>query len=261
MYGCMGMAALAKGPVGVVLPTAVLGMYLLIQRLPATPADTHRGTSSAVLQWLGRLLRPFAPTHFLRTFWSMRPVTALVMVLVVALPWYAAVAWRTDGQWVRGFLLDHNLGCAAQSLEGHGGSVLYYPLALLVGFFPWSVFAVPVALDTVYRLRSPATDRAAHILALCWLGVYIGLFSIAQHEVAQLHHAELSGRGIARGQFPCGLGAGTSRVARHVAACGVRLSGHRRRSARGRHPRCRRAIPARRAVAGRAWDLSRSSRH
>ena len=34
MYGLMGLAVLAKGPVGAVLPTAVIGMFLLIVRLP-----------------------------------------------------------------------------------------------------------------------------------------------------------------------------------------------------------------------------------
>ena len=72
---------------------------------------------------------------------------------------------------------------APQSLEGHSGSVLYYPLALLVGFFPWSVFAVPVCARDCRAPAPRATDRAAHVLALSWLGVYIGLFSIAQTKL------------------------------------------------------------------------------
>ena len=39
MYVAMGFAVLAKGPVGLVLPTAVIGMTLLIMRLPATRAE------------------------------------------------------------------------------------------------------------------------------------------------------------------------------------------------------------------------------
>ena len=34
MYAAMGLGVLAKGPVGLVLPTAVIGMFLLIVRLP-----------------------------------------------------------------------------------------------------------------------------------------------------------------------------------------------------------------------------------
>ncbi len=213
MYGCMGMAALAKGPVGVVLPTAVIGMYLLIQRLPPRLVAAPRHDALSVLVRVQSLLRPFAPQHFLRTCWSMRPLTALAVVLVVALPWYGAVAWRTEGQWVRGFLMDHNIGRAAQSLEGHGGSVLYYPLALLVGFFPWSVFAIPTALEIVHRLRSQATDRTAHVLALSWLGVYVGLFSIAQTKLPSYITPSYPAVALLVANFIAAWSAGTSHVA------------------------------------------------
>jgi 4-amino-4-deoxy-L-arabinose transferase-like glycosyltransferase len=213
MYGCMGMAALAKGPVGVVLPTAVIGMYLLIQRLPSRLVAAPRHDAISLLVRVRSLLRPFAPRHFLGTCWSMRPVTALIVLSVVALPWYGVVAWRTEGQWVRGFVMDHNVGRAAQSLEGHSGSVLYYPLALLVGFFPWSVFAIPTALEIVHRLRSQATDRAAHVLALSWLGVYVGLFSIAQTKLPSYITPSYPAVALLVAHFIAAWSAGASRVA------------------------------------------------
>ena len=183
MYGCMGMAMLAKGPVGLVLPTAVIGMFMLVHGLPTdTTARTQGGTGSCAA-WVRWLLRPFEPRHFVQTCWRMRPLTALGISLAVALPWYLAVSWRTDGQWVRGFLLDHNLGRAAQSLEGHGGSLFFYPLALLVGFFPWSVFAVPTALETSRRIRRQDPQWAGYVLAVCWIGVYVGLFSLARTKL------------------------------------------------------------------------------
>ncbi|MBM4094620.1 MAG: hypothetical protein FJ276_35220 [Planctomycetes bacterium] len=129
------------------------------------------------------MIRPFGPLHFCRTCWLMRPVTALLVVAIVALPWYVAVDLRTDGQWVRGFLLDHNLGRAAQSLEGHGGSILYYPLALLVGFFPWSVFAVPTLLEATRRIRGRDPEAPGYVLAACWMAVYIGAFSLARTKL------------------------------------------------------------------------------
>jgi 4-amino-4-deoxy-L-arabinose transferase-like glycosyltransferase len=85
---------------------------------------------------------------------------------------------------VRGFLWDHNVGRAARSLEGHSGSLLYYyPLALLVGFFPWSVFAVPVAWEAVAQLRRQGPARTCLVLSLSWISVYIGLFSLAQTKL------------------------------------------------------------------------------
>ncbi len=179
MYACMGVAVLAKGPVGLVLPTAVIGLYLLIMRWPRP----NRVVGAARDDWPNRVRRLaslLSPIHFLRTCWLMRPVTALVTVAVVALPWYTLVWLRTDGEWVRGFLLDHNLGRATQSLEGHHGSFLFYPVALLVGFFPWSVFAVPTIWHAARTVTTDRNDkRPGHLLAICWTVVYVCFFTMA----------------------------------------------------------------------------------
>lgn len=181
MYGVLGLATLAKGPVGLVLPTAVIGMFLLLRRLPArTPADVAPGRRAAGL----RLLRPFAPRHFLATCWRMRPLTALTVTLLVAAPWYIWVGVRTDGQWLRGFFWEHNLGRAMQTMEGHAGPPIYYLAALLVGLFPWSILIVPVLRDAGGRSSTePTNDRRGVLFCLCWAGVYLGLFTLARTKL------------------------------------------------------------------------------
>lgn len=180
MYGVMGIAILAKGPVGLVLPTAVIGMFLLVMRLPRQEIEqSHRSRWS----FLKRAASCFGPRHFLRTCWSMRPVTACGVSLAVALPWYIWVGVRTDGEFLRGFFLEHNLGRATHAMEGHDGSILFYPAAILVGFFPWSVFATPVILDTFRHSRQNAKWTVGYIFAACWIGVYVGLFSLAKTKL------------------------------------------------------------------------------
>jgi 4-amino-4-deoxy-L-arabinose transferase-like glycosyltransferase len=214
MYACMGIAVLAKGPIGVLLPTAVIGMHLLIQRLPARLPSECGNRAPLWVERARGLLRPFVPGHFARTCWSMRLPTAAVVVLVVALPWYWAVAQRTEGAWIRGFFLEHNLGRAAQSLEGHRGSFLYYPVALLVGFFPWSVFAVPTILEAVDRLRRRVAERVGLTLAICWIGVYVGLFSIARTKLPSYITPCYPAVALLVGCFVASWIDGTSRVAR-----------------------------------------------
>src|SRR5882724_8048523 len=136
----------------------------------------------------------------------MRPFTALFAAAAVALPWYWAVGLATNGEFLRAFFFEHNLARATGAMEGHHGTVFYYPLAILVGFFPWSVFAVPLGIDTVLQLRrrdrhvvgtlrAPSTDNgtrsvpatyglhAGYLLAVCWVGVYVGLFSLARTKL------------------------------------------------------------------------------
>ncbi len=190
-YSLMGMATLAKGPVGFVIPTAIAGLFfLVITRRGGRPlvdrsdATSRRAQPLAVVRaGLGWLASVFHPLHIARTAWRMRPLTALVCLSFVALPWYVWVGVRTDGEWLRGFFIEHNLERATRAMEGHRGSALwYYPAAILVGFFPWSLFALPVALDLRLVLRDERHRRAATFL-LSWVAVVVGAFSIAKTKL------------------------------------------------------------------------------
>jgi 4-amino-4-deoxy-L-arabinose transferase-like glycosyltransferase len=198
MYAAMGLGVLAKGPVGFVLPTAVIGMYLLIVTLPALPSPEARPTQregevnlcgyhrTDWWSWGRSLLRLFAPLHFLRTCWHMRPLTALASVSSVALPWYAWVTLRTDGAWTRGFLWEHNVGRAMQTSEGHAGpAILFYVVAILVGCFPWSILTIPLCLRIAHTRAHDVSRRERHALTLlvCWTGVFVALFSLAQTKL------------------------------------------------------------------------------
>lgn len=144
-----GFAVLAKGPVGLVLPLAVTGLYLL---------------------WGRRL----------RVFWDRRMALAVLAFVVVAVPWYAAVGAETKADFLRGFWLTHNVGRFLSPMENHRGPFYYYLVALLLGFAPWSAFAGLVGWNTLRESRATesATCPAVRFL-LCWVGVYVIFFSFA----------------------------------------------------------------------------------
>jgi 4-amino-4-deoxy-L-arabinose transferase-like glycosyltransferase len=202
MYILMGMAVLAKGPVGLVLPMAVIGMFLLIVRLPArAPSEPPIGRVAWVQHILRTLLRPFAPGHFLRTAWSMRPLTAIAVSMAVALPWYVWVGLRTDGAFLREFFLTHNLNRALEPMENHRGPVVYYLMALCLGFLPWSVFFGPAVVDLVRRLRRVDPWQRGLIFAACWVGVYLGIFSCAQTKLPSYITPAYPGVALLMGAF------------------------------------------------------------
>ncbi|EAQ79121.1 ArnT family glycosyltransferase [Blastopirellula marina] len=174
LYGSMGLAMLAKGPIGLVLPTAIIGMFLLIQRLPADAATGWR-------RWLTPL-KPFAPLHFLKTCWFMRPALAIVAALAVALPWYLWVALR-EFAWIQGFFWEHNLGRATSAMEGHQGPVIFYVIAICIGFFPWSIFFLETILDVGAQIGRRAKETPGLIFLACWCGVWITLFTIAKTKL------------------------------------------------------------------------------
>jgi 4-amino-4-deoxy-L-arabinose transferase-like glycosyltransferase len=198
-YGAMGLAVLDKGPVGVVLPAGVIGLYLCwlgirhesMAPLIANPAsNTHSKYSSlkqssigfalALWNWLRQLLAPYNVLKALRT---MRPLTGLVIVAAIALPWYIAVWIATDGEWVRGFVDKHNVSRFLKPMEGHKGPIFYYVLAILVGMFPWSVFLPLSLVDLARRIRERHSVANAYLFLACWSGLYIVFFSLSQTKL------------------------------------------------------------------------------
>jgi 4-amino-4-deoxy-L-arabinose transferase-like glycosyltransferase len=152
-----GAAVLAKGPVGVVLP---LGAFLLWA--------AWRGWS-----------RPELGCR--RAMAGIRPLTMLLAAVLVAAPWCAWVTLRTGGEWPRDFLLVHNVGRFAAPMEGHSGSLLYYPVVLAIGLFPWSIVLAAAVAHAAALVRAPNQRHGQGPLQLlaCWLAVWIGSFSCA----------------------------------------------------------------------------------
>ena len=124
----VGVALLAKGPVGLALPGFATLLFLGWNRE------------------LGRLL-------------DRRLVWGLLLTLVVATPWYALVATETRGEWPKAFFLNENLNRATTPQESHSGPVVYYLGCVLVLFAPWSAVIGPTLWDAVRvsRGQSPGT--------------------------------------------------------------------------------------------------------
>jgi 4-amino-4-deoxy-L-arabinose transferase-like glycosyltransferase len=127
--------------------------------------------------------RPFGLSNFLRTVWIMRPLTAAAMILLVAGPWYIAVGIRTDGAFLQEFIAVHHLQRFASAMDSHSGPIFYYVPAILVGLFPWSIFAVPAGLLWARNLYRGNSCPRVMLFITCWVGVYVGLFSLASTKL------------------------------------------------------------------------------
>jgi 4-amino-4-deoxy-L-arabinose transferase-like glycosyltransferase len=156
-----GLAVLAKGPVGTVLPGAVALAFLLWRREP-------------------------------RKLWDVGWLWGSLTFLLVAAPWYVWVGVETKGQWLVGFLGRHNIQRFRGPLEGHGGPLWYYFPVLIAGLAPWSAFLGPACWHAWKRLRGRSGDestppaggpRPALQFLLCWAGVYFVFFSVARTKL------------------------------------------------------------------------------
>ncbi len=182
MFAVMGLGVLAKGPVGLIMPLAIIGLFILVETLPADKPQLLEGYGIWT-KGLLKIARVFHPKHFLKTLLSMNPLLAATVVLAVAAPWFVLVGMRTDGEFIRRFFLEENLGRATSTFENHGGGLWYYPAAIAVGFFPWSIFLVPMFLGIDRRLSKSHPLSTAITFLLCWIGVQVGMFAFASTKL------------------------------------------------------------------------------
>ncbi|MCL2303869.1 MAG: glycosyltransferase family 39 protein [Planctomycetaceae bacterium] len=188
IYLVMGIGVLMKGPLACVVPTAILGMFLLLKRLPDQILPEPRIYYEKCGQYFHRVLRPFWPVHFLRTVWFMRPITAIAAISVVALPWYLLAGWKTGwftpGGYLYEFLYVNNFQRATRPFDGRSSLLLYnplffYPVSILFGFFPWSLFTIPAVWESVKQFRAKTPQRDGLLFLFCWSLVWVGCFTVA----------------------------------------------------------------------------------
>lgn len=171
-YAFLGLATLAKGPIGFLMPMAVIGLTLM--------ATTQVKPPTEVIHWQDRardLWKRFGPANFFRQLWEMRPITATLTILVTAGWWFALVGWATEGAFLTEFFGAHYLERAKGAMDNHSGPIYYYVVAMLVGVFPWSCFTLPAFFAWRRHLYSP--NKPAAVLLACWLVVYLIPFSLA----------------------------------------------------------------------------------
>jgi 4-amino-4-deoxy-L-arabinose transferase-like glycosyltransferase len=145
----VGLAVLAKGPVGLVLPGGVIALFL----------------------WWSRRLNLLLDRRLL---WGV------LAFLLVALPWYAWVAADTKGAFLRGFFEKHNVDRYLHPLENHGGPLYYYLGVLVLGFAPWSAFLGLAGWSGWGKqARTDVAASGAYPFLWCWIVVHLSFFSLA----------------------------------------------------------------------------------
>jgi 4-amino-4-deoxy-L-arabinose transferase-like glycosyltransferase len=153
-YLAAAVAALLKGPIGLLLPAGVAGTYLWLQG--EVPSLRH-GRS-----WL-RLARE------LGVWWGFP------LVLVLAVPWYVWADVQTSGKLFEVFFWKHNFerGFGGGSLSAHPW--WFYGPRLAFDLLPWSVL-LPVAGWLLFR-RGWWQDDPEGRFGLAWLLTMILLLS------------------------------------------------------------------------------------
>ena len=152
-YGLMGLAVLAKGPVGVVLPGLIIGGFLV---------------------YVGGWRQALRELHL---------VKGAVLFLGITVPWHVLVIAANGRAYIDSFFGYHNFDRFTSVVNGHAAPWYFYFLVVAVGFLPWSPF-LPFAMARLRLWRWQtwqSQPRSSHlgVFALIWFGVVFGFFTAA----------------------------------------------------------------------------------
>jgi 4-amino-4-deoxy-L-arabinose transferase-like glycosyltransferase len=144
-YVFMGLAVLAKGLIGIVLPALLLVAFVLVRRDWSIVVD------------------------------AKLPLGIPIFLMIVA-PWFYLVNNVTDGKWLADFIYVHHIERYLDS-AGHRQPFYYYLTTLPADFLPWTVFAIPAAF--AYFPYRQLKQRPIPQLFFLWFAVVFLFFSMS----------------------------------------------------------------------------------
>jgi 4-amino-4-deoxy-L-arabinose transferase-like glycosyltransferase len=164
IYAALGLGFLTKGPVAVMFPLLISGLFFL-------SAGAWRPWLRALLYWPGWLL-----------------------FLAIVLPWHVMVYLDQGDAFFRGFYLQHNLNRYASTFEGHGGNLLYYVVVLPLVLLPFSGWLIAIAGRLLRRGRADrGTAGAGDLFERFLLIWFVTVFLFFSFSRTQLPHYLLYG--------------------------------------------------------------------
>jgi 4-amino-4-deoxy-L-arabinose transferase-like glycosyltransferase len=147
----LGLAVLAKGPVGIVLCGGAIFFWALF---------TKRWRDAL------RLLHP----------------AGIVTLCLTALPWYILCA-RRNPEFFRVFIIEHNFKRYLTPEFQHIQPFWFYGGILLIGFLPWAAILLWTSTAGIIRLVNVRKCSCGMVFLLCWISFCVAFFSISQSKL------------------------------------------------------------------------------
>jgi len=150
----VALGVLAKGLVALVLPGGIALAFLLWRR--------DFPTMRALLHW-----------------------QALLLFLVVAVPWFVVVSLRNPEFLEFFFVREHfqRFMATGAAKVGHPEGPFYYIPVVLLGPAPWTLVALLLAASAAGRRAFAAIPGDARLLLLLWSGIVVGFFSMSTSKL------------------------------------------------------------------------------
>ena len=147
-WACCALAVLSKGLVGIVLPLATLGLYVLIKR-----------------DW--------------KMIGDARPIVGPIVFLLLAAPWFVAVSLRNP-EFAHFFFIQEHFQRFTSDVHQRTAPVWFFLAVLALGFLP---LLLPTLAAWWRSLRSKAPPFDAELWLALWALVVVLFFSASSSKL------------------------------------------------------------------------------
>lgn len=148
----MGLGVLAKGPIAIILPCMIAGLFFLIQ---------------------GQLLQLIKA--------ALNPVAWFILLLIV-IPWHWYQYHVFGDAFIQDYFFKHNVGRFTSSLDGHAGNLFFYLFSLFLLAFPfWKPLWCAIS-ENIKQIKQLKNAPLQLLLCLWFLSV-ISFFTFASTKL------------------------------------------------------------------------------
>jgi 4-amino-4-deoxy-L-arabinose transferase-like glycosyltransferase len=150
-YVFCALATLTKGPLGLLIPQMTVILFLWYQR----------------------------QINFLKNWYVS---AGILLFLGIALPWYIFIYQQFGQAFVHEFFYNDHWRRLLEAEHRGNDHWFFYPMTMIAGLFPWSLFLLAALVDLFKRLKSSVT--VMDYLALSWVVTVLFVFQLAHSKLA-----------------------------------------------------------------------------
>lgn len=145
-------AFLTKGMIGIAFPVGIIGIWLFS-------------------------LRRF------QVFKTMRLDIGLIIFLAITTPWYY-LAQKANPDFFNYFFVTQQITRFLSGADFNNKTPIWFYIPVIaLGFFPWSIFLLQVAIDRIKKIRHSLTDYQIDLYLLIWISLIFLFFSVPHSKI------------------------------------------------------------------------------
>jgi len=146
-----GAAVLTKGPLGLIIPLCVVGIFLAVRK---------------------ELNRIFCK----RFLWGT------MLFVLITFPWYIFMVTHYGNGFVHEFFVNCHIRRLFEAEHSFNDSWYFYPLTMILGVFPWSLFTLAALAILFYR--AVKNKEPLDLFLASWIVVTFSVFQVAHSKLA-----------------------------------------------------------------------------